>query len=127
MRLTKQDQEILGNIYTEAFGFGGTGPQVNYKKQAKTYGDEKEAFLSAQTPGEPLKNKDGSEDEGTIYLGDGVYLGTNDDGQLVIATHGVVNIGADSTMDWGKYKQYSRKVPVTPEILKLAAANANKI
>ncbi len=88
------------------------------------YKDEAQEFLGAQTVGQPLKNQDGSEDEGTVYLGDGVYLDKNDPNQrgMAIAFHGILKIGGDGSMEWPKYKSYSTAVPVTPEILKTAAA-----
>lgn len=109
MQFNKIEQDNLTRLYVES---------VKGSQQAI-----EQAFLDAQTPGEPLKNEDGSSVEGTVYLGgpDAAYLMKKGD-QLVIAQHGIINIGSDNTMPWEKYMSYGKMVVVTPEALKIAAS-----
>jgi len=132
MRMHKQDLEKLTELYesTIASTEGNTGKTNAYTDFLRV--------MEERGVNSPLIEEDGTEVEGTVYLGDGYYLSNasaNKHFQPYKAESGIylckVNpthrSTSDGSMPWSGYMRYDRTLNVTPELLQAAASAARRL
>jgi len=134
--MRKEDTKMLSEIYEKAIASSSIKESYEGHEVIKGKTDAYQGFLAAQTVNKPLVELDGSEIEGTVYLGEGYYIrnfadiryGVTKGEELALCfVPQRSRLGDDGSMMWSDYMAFDDAIKVTPEILKLAASAVDKV